>query len=186
MTGVGAPGSFTYKRSRRGNAPIDRAAAHVLQHSGHPHRIVDFSPYGYDERQYCSPGFDLPVGSLTRTPHGQYPEYHTSADNLDFVRPDALAESLEVYLAVLEVLENDRVYLNLEPKGEPHLGKRGLYPSVGGQGVSTELMARLWVLNLSEGRHSLLDIAERAHLPFDTVDDAARALVAGGLLEHAR
>ena len=183
VTGVGAPGPFTYKRSRRGDAAIDRAAVHVLKHSDRPYEIVDFSPYGYDERQYCSPGFDLPVGSLTRRPHGEYPEYHTSADDLDFVRPDALGESLDMYLRVLEVLENDRVYLNLQPKGEPQLGKRGLYPPVGGQGVSTELRARLWVLNLSDGRHSLLDVAERAHLQFDTVKDAAVALLAGGLLE---
>jgi aminopeptidase-like protein len=184
VTGVGDPGPFTYKRSRRGNAPIDRAAAHVLGHSGRPHGVVDFSPYGYDERQYCSPGFDLAVGSLMRTPNGQYPEYHTSGDNLDFVRPDALADSLGMYLRVLDVLENDEVYVNLSPKGEPQLGKRGLYPSVGAQGAGPELMARLWTLNLSDGEHSLLDIAQRADLPFDAIKDAAGALVDGGLLER--
>lgn len=184
-TGVGDPGSFTYKRSRRGNAPIDRAAAHVLGHSGRPHGIVDFTPYGYDERQYCSPGFDLAVGSLMRTPNGQYPQYHTSGDNLDFVRPDALADSLGMYLRVLDVLENDEVYVNLSPKGEPQLGKRGLYPSVGAQGAGPELMARLWALNLSDGEHSLLQIAQRAELPFDAIKAAAGALVDGGLLEPA-
>lgn len=186
VTGVGDPGPFTYKRSRRGNAPIDRAAAHILEHSGRPHRVVDFSPYGYDERQYCSPGFDLPVGSLMRTPNGEYPEYHTSGDNLDFVRPEALAESLDTYLRVLDVLENDAIYVNLHPKGEPHLGKRGLHPSsVGGQGAGPELMALLWALNLSDGRHSLLDIAERADLPFEAVREAARVLVDGDLLAIA-
>src|SRR5690606_17084410 len=73
---AGDPGPLTYKRSRRGDAGIDRVLAHVL--AGRPHTILDFSPYGYDERQYCSPGFDLPVGSLTRTPYAGYPEYHTS------------------------------------------------------------------------------------------------------------
>jgi aminopeptidase-like protein len=186
VTGVGAPGAFTYKSTRRGDAPIDRAAAHVLKHSGHAHRIVDFSPYGYDERQYCSPGFDLPVGSLTRALNGEYPEYHTSGDDLEFVRPAALAESLRIYLEVLDVLENDGIYVNLQPKGEPQLGKRGLYPSVGAQGVSAELMGRLWVLNLSDGRNTLLDVAERANLSFGLVKDAAGALVDGGLLEPAR
>lgn len=186
VTGVGDPGPFTYKRSRRGNAPIDRAAVHVLEHSGRPHRIVDFSPYGYDERQYCSPGFDMAVGSLTRTPHGEYPVYHTSGDDLEFVRPDALTESLGIYLRILDVLEKDDAYLNLQPKGEPQLGRRGLYPSVGAQGVAPELMTRLWVLNLSDGRHTLLDIAERAGMPFEAVRDAARLLADAGLLARAR
>ncbi len=182
---VGDPGQPTYKRSRRGDALIDRAAALVLGHSGQSHRIVDFSPYGYDERQYCSPGFDLAVGSLTRTPYGEYPEYHTSADDLGFVHPESLADSLRLYLQVLDVLENDAAYINLSPRGEPQLGKRGLYPAVGAQGVGSELMARLWVLNLSDGRHSLLDIAERAGLGFPDVKEAARVLSDSGLLRPA-
>jgi aminopeptidase-like protein len=185
VTCVGDAGRPTYKRSRRGDAPIDRAAAHVLARSGQPNRIVDFSPYGYDERQYCSPGFDLPVGSLMRTPNGEYPEYHTSADNLDFVDPRCLADSLSLYLEVLDILENDGTFLNLRPKGEPQLGKRGLYPAIGGEGRGSELMARLWVLNLSDGAHSLLDIAERAQLPFGTIKDAAELLLEGGLLKPA-
>jgi len=185
VTCVGDAGQPTYKRSRRGNALIDRAAAHVLAHSGQPYGIEDFSPYGYDERQYCSPGFDLAVGSLMRTPNGKYPEYHTSADNLEFVQPRSLADSLSLYLHVLDVLENDGVFLNLKPKGEPQLGKRGLYPAVGAQGTGPELMARLWVLNLSDGDHSLLDIAERAQVPFDAINEAAQLLREGGLLEPA-
>ena len=184
VTCVGDPGPPTYKRSRRGDALIDRAAGHVLTHSGQPHRVVDFSPYGYDERQYCSPGFDLPVGSLTRTPHGEYPEYHTSADDLGFVRSKYLAESLILYLEVLDVLENDAAYINLSPKGEPQLGRRGLYPSVGAQGVESTLMARLWVLNLSDGQHTLMAIAERAEMPFAAVREAAQSLLDAGLLEQ--
>jgi aminopeptidase-like protein len=185
VTCVGDAGRPTYKRSRRGDALIDRAAAHVLARSGQPYRIVDFSPYGYDERQYCSPGFNLPVGSLMRTPNGEYPEYHTSADNLDFVDPRSLADSLSLYLEVLDILENDGTFLNLRPKGEPQLGKRGLYPATGGEGRGSEFMARLWVLNLSDGAHSLLDIAERAQLPFGTIKDAAELLLEGGLLKPA-
>jgi aminopeptidase-like protein len=185
VTCVGDAGRPTYKRSRRGDALIDRAAAHVLARSGEPYRIVDFSPYGYDERQYCSPGFNLPVGSLMRTPNGEYPEYHTSADNLDFVDPRSLADSLSLYLEVLDILENDGTFLNLRPKGEPQLGKRGLYPAIGGEGRGSEFMARLWVLNLSDGAHSLLDIAERAQLPFGTIKDAAELLLEGGLLKPA-
>jgi aminopeptidase-like protein len=184
-TCVGDPGDPTYKRSRQGNALIDRAATHVLEHSGRPYRIVDFSPYGYDERQYCSPGFDLAVGSLSRTPHNEYAEYHTSADNLDLVRPECLADSFGLYLSVLDVLENDERYQNLVPKGEPQLGRRGLYPSIGAQGVGTELMARLWLLNLSDGQHSLLDVADRSGLPFRDIKEAARVLSESGVLAGA-
>jgi aminopeptidase-like protein len=179
---VGDPGHPTYKRSRQGDALIDRAAAHVLKHSEQPHRIVDFSPYGYDERQYCSPGFDLAVGSLSRTPHNEYAEYHTSADDLSLVRAEYLADSCTLYLSVIDVLENDESYLNLVPKGEPQLGRRGLYPPIGAQGVGAELMARLWLLNLSDGKHSLLDVADRSGLPFRDIKEAARVLSESGVL----
>lgn len=183
VSNVGDAGRFTYKRSRRGDAEIDRAVSHVLEHAGHPFEIRDFVPYGYDERQFCSPGFDLPVGSLTRTPHGEYAEYHTSGDNLEFVRSEALAESLEVYVRVLEVLEDDRRYLNANPYCEPQLGKRGLYRTIGGAtDVGRMQMAMLWVLNQSDGEQSLLDIAGRARLPFAEIRDAALLLAEHELL----
>ncbi len=182
---AGDRGALTYKRSRRGDAPIDRAVEHVLRESGRPHTIVDFSPYGYDERQYCSPGFDLGVGSLTRTPYGAYPEYHTSADDPSFVSPEAMADTLETCWEVTRVLERDRRYLNLSPYGEPQLGRRGLYDSLGGRSDTKRLqMAMLWVLNLSDGGHSLLDVAGRSGLPFAVVADAADALCAAGLLKE--
>ena len=177
LTGVGDPGNFTYKKSRRGDAEIDRAAGHVLRHAGRPGRIMDFSPYGYDERQFCSPGFNLPVGRLSRMPHGEYPEYHTSADNLEFVTADSLGDSYDTVRAILGVLENDGAFVNLNPKCEPQLGKRGLYASPG-----TKEMALLWVLNQSDGNPSLLDIAERSGLAFSAVKRAADELVQAGLL----
>ncbi len=184
---VGDNGNYTYKRSRRGNAEIDRAVAHVLRHSGRNYEIQDFSPYGYDERQFCSAGFNLPVGSLTRTPHGRFPQYHTSADDLELVRPEYLTDSLRQYLSVLEVLEGNSRFLNLNPKCEPQLGKRGLYRMIGGhaEGRIKEL-AMLWVLNLSDTEHTLLDIAERSGLAFKLVHEAAHALLEHGLLEELR
>jgi aminopeptidase-like protein len=181
---VGDPGGFTYKCSRRGDAEIDQAVAHVLgRRPGH--RVVDFTPYGYDERQFCSPGFDLPVGCLSRTPYAQYPEYHTSADDLDLVGPAQLQESLEVCWEVVGVLEGNRRYRNLSPKGEPQLGRRGLYGQIGGRSDAEERqMAMLWVLNLSDGDHSLLQVAERAGLPFALVADVAGALEEAGLLSR--
>ena len=185
LTGVGDRGTPTYKASRRGDALVDRAARHVLSHAGGEHTIQDFSPYGYDERQYCSPGFDLAVGCFMRTPHGQYPEYHTSADNLDFISPASLADSYAKCLAMLEILEQDARYVNQNPKCEPQLGRRGLYTALRGGDLPDHELTLLWVLNLSDGRHSLLDIAERAGMPFRATRHAAEALVAKGLLRLA-
>lgn len=180
---VGDPGRLTYKRSRRGDAEIDRAVAHVLASSGRPHELQDFSPYGYDERQFCSPGFDLPVGCLSRTPYARYPQYHTSADDLDLVRPEHLQDSFEACWEVLRVLDGNRRYVNLNPKCEPQLGRRGLYGSIGGRSDAEERqMAMLWALNLSDGGHSLLDVADRAGLPFALVAEVAGVLEDAGLL----
>jgi aminopeptidase-like protein len=187
IAGVGDAGKFTYKRSRRGDAEIDRIFSHVLKHCASDYAIIDFFPYGYDERQFCSPAFNLPIGCVMRTPHGQYPEYHTSADNLDFVHPSALADSFAKCLAVVDVLEHNKTYLNLNPKGEPRLGKRGIYRAVGGQaeGIADEL-AMLWVLNLTDGNHDLLAISERAGYRFEAIKKAAETLLAHNLLESVQ
>ncbi|WP_189914228.1 DUF4910 domain-containing protein [Kitasatospora xanthocidica] len=181
---AGDRGQLTYKQSRRGDAEIDRVLRHVLRASGRPHEVREFTPYGYDERQYCSPGFDLGVGSLTRTPYAGYPEYHTSADDPDFVSPEALADTLAVCREAFAVLDRDRRYVNLSPYGEPQLGRRGLYDSLGGRSDAKEAqLAMLWVLSLSDGEHGLLDVAERSGLPFDAVAAAADALHGAGLIK---
>jgi aminopeptidase-like protein len=179
---VGDGGGPTYKKSRRGNAKIDRAMIHSLHHSGLTPTILDFFPYGYDERQYCSPGFNLPVGLFQRSRFGKIPQYHTSADNLDFIRSSHLARSFRLIVDALDVIENDAVYRNVMPKCEPQLGKYGLYGAVGGKDATAANMAMLWILNLSDGRHSLLDIAERADLPFTVVRSTAQQLQQHGLL----
>lgn len=181
---AGDSGQLTYKRSRRGDAGIDRVMRHVLEASGRPHRVTGFTPYGYDERQFCSPGFDLGVGSLSRTPYAGYPEYHTSADDLGFVSPEAMADTLAVCREAFAVLDRDRAYVNLSPYGEPQLGRRGLYDALGGRSDAKEAqMAMLWVLSLSDGEHGLLDVAERSGLPFETVAAAADALHGAGLIK---
>ena len=183
---LGDGGGMTYKQSRQGNAAIDRIVAHILRHDAPAHRIRPFVPYGYDERQYCSPGFDLPVGCLMRTPNGEYPEYHSSADNLSLLRAESLEHSLDVLKRVVDVIEHDATYLSRNPKGEPALGRRGLYATMGGQrSAGADQMALLWVLNLADGRHSLLDAAERAGMPFAAMRAAADALVAVDLLAPA-
>ena len=200
---LGDAGGFHYKKSRHGDREIDRAVAAALADLGEDLVTEDFCPFGYDERQYCSPGFDLPVGVLTRTPWGRYPEYHTSADDLSFISAEGLAGSLAAYLATAAALEErlgapastpaaesrrksagGRRYRNLEPFGEPQLGRRGLYGGLGGAGRKDFEIAMLWVLNQSDGEHSLDDIAERSGLPPDVVGEAADALREAGLLEE--
>ena len=181
---LGDSGDFHYKRSRQGDSLLDRAVVHRLSGRKASSVIEPFVPFGYDERQYCSPGFDLAVGLLSRTPWGQYPEYHTSGDNLELISSAALEESLDLYLSVIDILEKDRTFRNLAPHGEPQLGRRGLYRTLGGDDRGREKeLAILWVLNLSDGEHSLLDIAERSGLPFDDLVEAAISLKAAHLLE---
>ena len=180
---LGDSGSSTYKKSRRGDAEIDRAANHVLKHGGSAYDIVEFVPYGYDERQFCSPGFNLAVGCLMRTPNGRYPQYHTSADDLDFVKAASLADSFMKCLRILDILDHNDVYVNQNPKCEPQLGRRGIYQGWNSQGLPHLDLALLWVLNFSDGQHSLLDIAERANLSFDTIRKAADLLLSSSLLK---
>ncbi|MBW8886717.1 MAG: DUF4910 domain-containing protein [Fibrobacteres bacterium] len=181
---LGDAGNPTYKRSRRGNAAIDRAMAHVLARRGGPHVVKDFSPYGYDERQFCSPGFDLPVGCFMRSPNGSFPEYHNSGDDLAFLKPEALADSLWICAQALSALEGDGIYVNQNPKCEPRLGKRGIYDGLKGKSnLGDTEMALLWVLNYSDGKHGLLEIADRAGLAFGPIRKAADLLEGCGLLK---
>ncbi|WP_291845957.1 DUF4910 domain-containing protein [Bradyrhizobium sp.] len=185
LTCLGDPGGFHYKNSRSG-AVIDRAVAHVLQHSGHPYQVLPFNPYGYDERQFCSPGFDLPVGCLMRSVHGTFPEYHTSADNLDFVKPEALEQSYAVIEAVLDLLDRNRTYERVDGRGEPQLGRRGLYRAIAGQrnAGGAGQMDLLWLLNLADGKHSLLDMAIRADVPFARLEAASRLALEAALIRE--
>lgn len=179
---LGDSGPLTYKRSRRGDAEIDAIAGYVLDKQAKGNRLVPFEPYGYDERQLCSPGFNLPVGRLTRSANGGYPEYHSSADDLTLIRPQQLEDSLATLQEILQTVEDNRRYVNLSPKGEPRLGKRGLYGAVGGQSPSTREHAMLWVLSDSDGYRSLLETALRSAIPFVTLRDAALAMADKKLL----
>ena len=185
LTCAGDSGAMTYKRSRRGNTEIDRAWSYVLEQSGEPYEIQEFSPYGYDERQYCSPGFNLPIGTVMRTPFGRFAEYHSSADNLDFVRPAALYDTLTKAIAAIDVIENNACFRNQKPFCEPKLGNYGLYGGLGGLAAGDFQMGLLWVLNMSDGDHSLLDIAERSKLPWAVIKEAAAALSRAGLIKQS-
>lgn len=182
---LGGDNRFTYKKSRAGNAEIDTVVPFVLEENQQPHDVIDFEPYGYDERQFGSPGIALNVGRLTRAPNNEFPEYHSSADNLAFVSKESLAESLAALWRISQVLDANRTYNNLNPKCEPQLGRRGLYGSVGGEHIKSQEHAMLWLLNQSDGQNSILDIAKTSGLPFDTLAEAAGRLVDAELLATA-
>jgi aminopeptidase-like protein len=186
LTCIGDRGHFHYKRSRRGDAIVDRAVARVLADRGATHELMPFTPFGYDERQYGSPGFDLPVGCFMRSPNGSFPEYHTSADDPGFVAPEALAESYAVLAEILDVLDAERLYCRVDGRGEPQLGRRGLYRAISGQeqaGGATQA-ALTWFLNLADGRHSLLDMCDRAGLPFREIRGAAQLALDADLVRN--
>ena len=186
LTCVGDRAELTYKRSRRGDTITDRAVLLAMRDSKRPVRVEPWSPYGYDERQFCSPGFDLAVGCLMRSIHGTFPEYHTSDDNLEFVDPEKLADSVGFVLSVIDIFEHNETWLNQSPKCEPQLGKRGLYRTTGAVGLGDENLAMLWMLSLSDGSHSTIDIAEQSGLPFALLHNAATALASAGLLKPVK
>jgi len=179
---LGDKGGFHYKKSRDGHAEIDKIVAHVFRYCGESSEVIEFAPTGYDERQYGSPGINLPVGCLMRSIGGAFPEYHTSADNLDFIRPIQLARSLNLCVNICSIIEGNQYYINLNPCCEPQLSRRNLYRDADGKEPDTDHIARLWVLNLSDGKKSLLEVAERSGLSFDSVYRAAKQLMDGHLL----
>jgi aminopeptidase-like protein len=184
---VGDAAALTYKRSRRGDTEVDRIAIQVLREIDPASRVIDFTPLGYDERQFCSPGFDLPVGRLTRSANGGYPQYHTSADDLSLMRIESLAESLLAVCRILARVEANRRFFNLAPKCEPRLGNRGLLGDLGGGVTRTGMeQAMLWLLNQSDGRHGIGDIAATSGLSAETLSVAAARLVERGLLKEVK
>ena len=178
LTGLGDSGAFTYKCSRREDADVDRAAVYALKKSGEPFTVVGFDPFGYDERQYCSPGFNLPVGRLSRTLYGTYPEYHTSADDLSFVDSKRLEQAAHVALQVIHALEANQKYVNLSPKGELQLGRRDVHFALwrGRAGVAVGVKPVRW-------GPRLLEIADKSGVSLGALRNAAERLVSNNLLK---
>jgi aminopeptidase-like protein len=182
VTNLGRPEPFRYKQSRNGDTPVDHVVPRVLAAHGWPHEVERFAPVGSDERQYCSPGFDLPVGVLSRG-DTYYREYHTSLDNRGLIRFEAMREAVDALAAICAEFEGSRWYRNLEPYGEPQLGPRGLYHSLGlTSAPGEELRAMMWVLNLSDGRHDLGAIAARSGIDGKLIRAAAERAHKSGLL----
>jgi aminopeptidase-like protein len=187
VTCCGDDGNITYKRSRQGGAEIDRCAESILTHYGKRNgkkvTFLDFFPSGSDERQYCSQGFNLPVGSLMRSMYATFPEYHTSADDKSFISFEALGESVSLYKQTLMALESNRKFQATITHCEPMLGPRGLYPTLGSE-KQTEERVRLmmYLLNYSDGVHDLCAIAEKASCSVLDLAPVVVTLLEGGLL----
>jgi len=180
---LGDDAALTYKRSRSSVSATDRAAEHVLAGASASYRVTDFEPYGYDERQFCSPAIDLPIGRITRSTNAGYPQYHTSADDLSVVRPEQLAGSLQALARIVSAIDCNRRLVNLSGKGEPQLGRRGLYGATGGKNTPAQFeIALLWVLSLADGAHDLVAMAKQSGLAIELVDQAAEALEKAGLV----
>lgn len=189
LSNLGDPGPFHYKLSPDGNALIDQVITHLRDCDPRFESLtlMPFTPYGYDERQYNSPGVALDAGSLMRTPFGQYPQYHTSGDNLEFISAQSLHESFELCLATIQALQANQVYRSLNPMGEPQLGKRGLYESIGGDNqAANRQLAMLWILNQADGQRSLIEVAQKSGIAIETLAQVATTLVQAELLEPVR
>jgi aminopeptidase-like protein len=187
LTCTGDAGKFTYKKSKKDDSEINKMSVHILKHyAKNKHRVVEFIPMGGDERQYNSPGFNLSFGSLMRTVYGEYKEYHTSADNKDFISFTALAESIEMYFKVCKGFEMNRRYTNLLPYGEPFLTQYGLYPDINiAAGKKEQWIKQLLViLNYSDGETPLLDIAEKLEVPILDLEENVQALLEKKIIKY--
>ncbi|MCD9023671.1 DUF4910 domain-containing protein [Cohnella silvisoli] len=187
VTCVGHGEAFTYKKSKQANTLADKAAMHVLKQSGKLHKVVDWNPFGSDERQYCSQAFKLPMGSLMRTMYGEYPEYHTSLDNRSLISEEVLEETVQMYIDLIETLEANETYECTHIHGEPKLDKRGLYPYTGGtrtKAQQRQISAITNLLAFSDGSHDLMDIAEKLNVMGKDLREAALLLEQHGLLRN--
>lgn len=182
-TCVGDPGPFSYLYSRLGNCLTDRVVTHCLTRAGVPFREHSYLERGSDERQYGAPGIDLPVGSLTRTLYGRFPEYHTSLDSPTFVTAEALAESYAMYLHIFRTIEEARVYRACV-LGEPMLSRRGMYPEVGGGQLEYSVQLLMNFLAYCDGCQDLLGIAELLDVAVTELEPIAKRCLEAGLIKE--
>ncbi|NVJ91188.1 MAG: DUF4910 domain-containing protein [Methylocystaceae bacterium] len=194
VTTCGGPGGYGHKETFQGNHELDRAVRLIFRDANTDLISYPFVPDGSDERQYSSPGFRIPVTTISKDKYYEYPYYHTSLDNKAFVTGENLALTAEYYMKAIAVLEKNRVYRSLNPKCEPQLGKRNLYPSTGGgqkqiaagavnSDINNQVDIICWMMFLADGKHDLIDMAERSGYPFEDISHLADRLVEEGLLE---
>ncbi|MGI9390297.1 MAG: DUF4910 domain-containing protein [Boseongicola sp.] len=182
LTCVGDECGRSYLASRWEDTLADRVALAAITETGQTYDRYSFLDRGSDERQYCAPGIDLPFCSVMRSKYGTFPEYHTSMDNLEFVTPKGLGESIAVHRRMIEILEN-----NLRPKakvfGEPQLGRRGLYDTLSRKGSATGARLLLNVLAYADGKSDLFELSEKFGVTLTEVEEVVALLDRHELLE---
>ena len=188
LTCLGDNGDFNYKKTKFGNHLIDRISENILKFSGFSYKIRPFWPLGSDERQYSSPGFNFPIGSLMRSVYGEFKEYHTSKDDLNFVNSKSLNETLSLYKKIIKGIELNEKYLRTNPYCEPMLGKHGLYNTLGGENNNNKNYkdAYLWILNYADSYHDLIYIAEKMKVDISTLDIVINNLMEKKLIKIKR
>ena len=185
ITCVGDSGELTFKQSRRGNTLADKAVANVLNSQKISYKSLNYFPTGSDERQYCSPYFNLPVSSLMRTMYSKYPEYHTSMDNKSIINFNSMESLVGYYFDITRSIEYNKTYINLNPKCEPFLQNKGLYDSIGGpKSMPVNTNAILWILNQSDGENDLISISNKSNIPVHILHDASLRLIKSGLIKE--
>ena len=183
VTCVGDDRAFSYVPSRRGDTLADRAAIRSLGQIDPSFIRYSWRDRGSDERQYCAPGVDLPVATIARSKYGEYPEYHTSADDLSLISPAGLQGGFDALRGAIETIESN-ARLRTTVLGEPQLGKRGLYPTTSMKGSYGDVRLMMDLISYCDGEHSLLDIAEMVGVSVKTLREIARPLIANGLLSE--
>jgi aminopeptidase-like protein len=180
---VGDDRTYSYLPSRNGGTLSDFVAKHILKHTDHSFKSYTWLDRGSDERQYCAPGIDLPIASIMRTKYGQYPEYHTSLDDLDsVVTPSGLDGGYWVIRRAIEAIEKNKRY-RTTVFCEPQMGKRGLYPTLSTKKSDVQVRLMMDLISLCDGQHSLLEIAETLKTPIWELYELIDKLVEHGLLE---
>jgi aminopeptidase-like protein len=179
---VGDNRDYSYVASRKGDTLADRAAKHVLNNHVTSYTSYSYLERGSDERQYCSPGVDLPVCSICRTKYGQYPEYHTSLDNLELITAEGLEGAFSVYKKVIQLLEANAFYKVTTPC-EPQLGKRGLYPTISTKDTKAQIATMMNVIAYADGDNDLIALAEKIGACATDLIPIVEKLLAAELLE---
>jgi len=182
VTCVGDDRAYSLLRSRKGNTLADRAAKLVLRRHAPDHVEYSYLDRGSDERQYCSPGVDLPVASIMRTRYNSYPEYHPSLDDLTLVTPSGLQGAFDVVRKTIVLIEQNRTY-RTTTLCEPQLGRRGLYPTLSTRGAGFALRTMTSLIAYADGTRDLVDMAELLEIGPEEAIETATRLEAAGLLE---
>jgi aminopeptidase-like protein len=184
LTCVGDDNAVSYLESRYGNTYADKVARFALDDMKIDYKHYSFLERGSDERQYCAPGIDLPVCSVMRSKYGTYPEYHTSLDNLNYISPQGLQLSYDIYIRIIDVIENNKIYI-FNVLGEPQLGKRGLYPNISSKDSGSSVRDMMNIITYLDGSNDLIDIILITGVNYPNLKSLTKILIKNNLIKES-